>query len=681
MTQAMKRTIQSCLAAVLWAGALLPSSGLAQTAGSDSYQAIVTREFGTAAEAMTAVEKEISNARPGQYAPIEAKLIAVLEAPGATMPGKQFACQMLRIVGSARCVPAVGKLLADPRLSHVARQVLLGMADAAVEQTLRDALGQTQGSLRIGLVNTIGDRRDRSSLKALAALLNGNDEAAALAALNAIAKIGGTEAADVLEGAAVTGPLKPAQAQALLCCASSVAAVGQPERAEKMCRALLEGDAPAPVRAGAFGALAQLQKEQAVPLIIKTLSSGEPMLRQVAAGAVISVPGNAATRAFAQGLQGCAPETRVVLLGALAARGDAEGLREMVNQLAAEGDEAIRVAALKALGRLGDASSVPVLAAALKQKEAAAAAAGQTLIELQGAGVAEALVGQAQTGDAVIRPALLGVLAERRQVEALPVFRKALNNGDAGMRRAALKSLAVLGTQEDLATLAEMVLTKSEAGERDQVAQAMSELGRRLPDKSAGCAPVLQALSRADAPAKACLLTVLAALGGDQALQAVRDALAGEGEVRKTAVRALADWPDAAPMADLLKVAKEDKEPSSQILALRGYIRMAGQARTRPEQKLEAYRAALELATRPDEKRLALTGLATVAHPDSLKLVEPYLEAGGLQREAFVAYERIAQSLARRQPAVAKEALQRVAEKATDPGLRTRAQRALEGIK
>jgi hypothetical protein len=175
-------------------------------------------------------------------------------------------------------------------------------------------------------------------------------------------------------------------------------------------------------------------------------------------------------------------------------------------------------------------------------------------------------------------------------------------------------------------------------------------------------------------------LTVLAGLGGDRALQAVRNALAGDGDVHKTAVRALADWPDAAPMDDLLKVAKEDKEPSSKILALRGYIRMAGQGRGRAQQKVEAYGAALGLATRPDEKRLALTGLAGVAHPDSLKMVEPYLDASELQREAFVAYERIAEALARRQPAMAKEAMQRVAEKAPDPGLRAKARKALENI-
>ena len=105
---------------------------------------------------------------------------------------------------------------------------------------------------------------------------------------------------------------------------------------------------------------------------------------------------------------------------------------------------------------------------------------------------------------------------------------------------------------------------------------------------------ILETLSRAGISANASLPAVPSAPGGDKALEAVRRALAGEGEVRKTAVRALADWPDAAPMAELLKVAREDKEESIRILALRGFIRMATQPGTRTEQKLEAYRVALQ---------------------------------------------------------------------------------------
>lgn len=662
----------------LW-GAWASSSALAQTTATDPYQALIKREFGTVPNELAAIEKEIASTKPDQYPAIEARLIAVLEAPDATLPGKQFACQMLRTVGSAQCVPAVSRLLTDERLSHIARLVLQGMREAAAGEALRKALAQTQGNMRIGLLNTLGDRGELSSLEALVGLAANSDDATARAALNALGKIAGVQTADALERIKVPASLNEAWAAAYLRCAASLPA-GEAARAEKMYRSLCDGEYPLPVRAGAFTALTQVQKEQAVPLIVKTLSAKEALLRRAALGAISSVPGHAATRAFGRELASQTPETKLVLLGALASRGDGEGLTEMVNKLATDENQDIREAAIQALARLGDASSVPALAAALKQKETAPGIS-QTLVDLQGAGVIEALVKQAEAGDPAVRQGVLNVLAQRRQSQALPVVRKALGEDDAQIRRVALKALAALGTQEDLNTLAAGVLAKKDEAERDQMAQAMADIGGRLSDKTARCAPVLLAFGQADASTKLSLLAVLSTLGGDQALQAVRASLAGSGELRKAAVRALAEWPDPAPMADLLSVAKSDPDKASQTLALRGYIRMVSPAGGRSEQKLQAYREALTLAAQPNEKRLVLAGLAEVTHLEALKTVEPFLEDAGLKREAFISYEKIAEGLASRQPTAAKEALQRVVDKATDAGLRSKARRALDKIK
>src|SRR5216683_1176829 len=152
------------IAVLALSGAFLPSPVPGQTGGESVPAALLKREFGTASNEMWAIEKEIQDTRPEQYPKIEARLIAVVESPEATMPAKQFACQMLRTVGSARCVPAVSKLLVDEQLSHIARFVLLGMREPAVEASLRTALGQTKGKLRIGVINTIGDRADRQSV-------------------------------------------------------------------------------------------------------------------------------------------------------------------------------------------------------------------------------------------------------------------------------------------------------------------------------------------------------------------------------------------------------------------------------------------------------------------------------------------------------------------------------------
>lgn len=664
--------------------AAVPSPAPAQSAGNDPYLALVKREFGTAVDEMTAIEKQIQAAKPEERPAIEARLIAVIETPEATMPGKQFACQMLRLVGSRKCVPAVARLLTDEQLSHVARNILLGLNDPSADEALRGALGKTQGKVRIGMINTIGDRGGSGSLPVLVGLLSTGDEATVDATLSAIGKIGGAKAVDALDRVKVPDALKPAWAQAYLRCADGLAtpggaAPGGAARAQKMYRALLNGSYPSQVRAGAFRAIVLAQKEQAVPMIVQTLGSNDKLMKRAALAAVISVPGHAATAALARQLGPLVPDARATLLAALGARGDAEGLTELVNRNATDQNATIRQAALQALGRLGNASSVPVLVAALKDP-ANGGRALPALLALRGEGVAAALIKQVESGDAALRPDVLGVLADRQQIEALPVARKLAGDGDTKVREAAIKVLSGLGTQEDLQRFCDAILTAKDDDGRATLARAVLAIGLRSTDNTSRDDSVLGAFARADAPAKVQLLTVLAAFGGDKALQATRQALAEPGEVHKAAVRALAEWPDTAPLADLRTVAKEDKDGVVQILALRGWIKMIGKSGLKTEEKVQALGEAMALSTRPEEKRQVLGEIGRVGSPDALKIVEPLLNDNDLKREALQAYEQIAESLRDRQPAIARTALEKVVASTTDNGLREKALAALAKI-
>ncbi|MCX6923353.1 MAG: HEAT repeat domain-containing protein [Verrucomicrobia bacterium] len=653
---------------------------VAQSGGDDVYQALVKREFGTAVEALTAIEKQVQSAKPEEYPVIEARLIAVIENPEATMPGKQFACQMLRLVGAHKCVATMAKLLTDDNLSHMARNVLLGMNDPAAADALRQALGTTQGKIRIGIINTIGDRRDRDSLDALAALLTNGDEAVIDSALAAIGKIGGPAAADALDGAKVPDSVKPIWAQSYLRCAGGLAAQGNTERAQKMYQALLEGHYSGQVSAGAFRAIVMAQKESAVPLIVQTLGSADKLMKRAALTAVVEVPGHAVTAAFAQQLADLAPEAKVTLLRAVAARGDSEGLTELVNKLATDENAMIREAAIAALGRVGDASSVPVLLAALKDGTNGARAR-QSLIELRGNGVAASLIQQFENGPDTQRPDVLSVLAERREAATLPVARKMLNNEDPRLQQAAVKVLGEQGTEEDLPRLCESILTVKEDGERDRLKGAIIAVGSRMADHAKREEVVLQAFAKADAPTQIQLLAVLSAFGGNEAFAAARGALVGPGEVRKAAVRALAEWPDSAPLADLRAVAKGENDAALKILALRVCIKMINPSSLNPEEKVQAFREAMELATRIDEKRQVLNEIGRLGEAGSLKIVEPCLGDNQLKREACQAYERIAEALAGREPALAKEALEKVLATTADKGLQDKAKAALEKIK
>jgi HEAT repeat protein len=118
-----------------------------------------------------------------------AKLIAILREPDVSEYAKAKACQKLALTGDRRAVPALASLLTDERLSHYARFALEPNPDPSAGAALRDALGTVKGKLLIGVINSIGVRRDGRAIDPLARFLHDEDPAIAQAASAALARI------------------------------------------------------------------------------------------------------------------------------------------------------------------------------------------------------------------------------------------------------------------------------------------------------------------------------------------------------------------------------------------------------------------------------------------------------------------------------------------------------------
>jgi HEAT repeat protein len=118
-----------------------------------------------------------------------AKLIAILREPDASQYAKAKACQKLAVTGDRRAVPALASLLTDERLSHYARFALEPNPDPSAGAALRDALGKVKGKLLIGVINSVGARRDGRAIDSLARFLHDEDPEIAQAASAALARI------------------------------------------------------------------------------------------------------------------------------------------------------------------------------------------------------------------------------------------------------------------------------------------------------------------------------------------------------------------------------------------------------------------------------------------------------------------------------------------------------------
>ncbi len=139
------------------------------------------------------------------HADLESKLGDALKS-GASRDAKDYCCRVLRIVGTAKSVPALAALLSDKDSSHMARYALQSIPAPEAGQALREALPKANGDQKIGIIGSLGARGENDSVEPLAACLTDGDKAIAAAAAQALGKIGTQEAAKSIDEAAKKAP-------------------------------------------------------------------------------------------------------------------------------------------------------------------------------------------------------------------------------------------------------------------------------------------------------------------------------------------------------------------------------------------------------------------------------------------------------------------------------------------
>ncbi len=96
-----------------------------------------------------------------------AALISILTDANSTEFQKAKACQRIGELGAKEAVPALSALLGNEHLSTYARYGLEPIADPSVDDALRAGLSKLNGNLLIGVINSIGKRRDAKAGPAL----------------------------------------------------------------------------------------------------------------------------------------------------------------------------------------------------------------------------------------------------------------------------------------------------------------------------------------------------------------------------------------------------------------------------------------------------------------------------------------------------------------------------------
>jgi HEAT repeat protein len=147
-------------------------------------------------------------------------------------------------------------LLTHPQLSCYARFGLEPNPASSADDALRAALPKVKGKLQVGVITSIGVRKDAKALDALTKLIDDGDPEVAGAAAASVGMIGGMQASKVLQAALgrTKVPVFPVVARAALLCAEGLMP-GNRARAMEMYTQLSDTSMPGPVRRAAIRVL------------------------------------------------------------------------------------------------------------------------------------------------------------------------------------------------------------------------------------------------------------------------------------------------------------------------------------------------------------------------------------------------------------------------------------------
>jgi len=652
-----------------------------------------TYQFGQSRQALTGLDdylRRIGNS-PQLLSAAEKRFVELLKT-NATDAAKQFICRKLSIIGTDDCVPVLDSMLTQKAASAIqpsdmARYALQRIPGKAASEALRDALGKTSGKVKVGIINSLGERADVQSTPLLAGLIHDPDALIADAAVGALGKIADAKATVALAKALgrTKGTLRLVVADAYLKCADKLLAAGKKKAAMSIYNKLYVSSEPVAIRVAALkGRVAASLGRRGRMVVLRAMREKDPQIRAAAIALTRRLRGKRVVRELVKYLGELDARGQVQILAAMADRGDTEAIKAVVKATGST-DIDVRVAAFKAMTVLANASNVDMLARAAATTEGPVQmAARYALYRVDGDKADKKILQSIGSADVPLKIELVKSIGERNMPGSVEALLGTAADNALQVRIESLKVLRKVAAQKDLSKLIGLLVAAKDAGEQAEAENTLAAVARKIPEGPERTKTVLSVLASAkQASVKSSLLRTLGKIGDDSGLDALRKALRDSDEaIRGTAIRVLAGWSNAKPVDDLLEAAKSSSNDTDRAVALRGYIRLVERAGTRSAaEKVEMYKSAMALASSSDDKKKILSGLSNVRIASALSMALRYLGDEALSQEAAAAVINISRRIWQSEPAPTKAALQQVIDKSKNDSLVKQAKELEEKIK
>ena len=596
---------------------------------------------------------------------------------------KVTACQRLARIGTGKSVEALSSLLCDESLRGYARYAMEGIDDARVDQAFRKALGECTGEMRIGIINSIGVRRDAKAAGQLSKLAMDPASGASSQALAALGRIASGDAINTIKEAMKSDSqtLRLAAGDAALTAAERLLIANKKRNALKLYVAVAKADVPKHLHTAALYSEIMARGSESLPLLIKQLKSDDPAMVAVALRGARDLPGTKVTKKLVKELRKLSPETQVLLIKVLVDRDDPAAVKS-IQALVFSKNADVRSESLKALGQIGDTSSIPILlkAACSDSKQATIALVSLRILKVEG--VDEAIIAYMKKTTPAAKAKLIKLLSDRDATVGLDEIFAATKDKNTKVQIAAFKAIGQLASAENIDTVIKLLGSVDDDVRRD-AERAVISVARKITEDSEQTDAIITAYQQEKNVQTRCsFLRVLSAFADENSFKAIESAMDDSNEkVKDVAVRAITAWPNTEAMSTILAIFKNTDNKSYRVLALRGYIRLVRRDKqTAAEKKAEILGEIMGLVNTAAERITVLSGLATIGHPSAMAITSKYISDPDVKDEAMQAAIQIGQSIAAARPEQVKHTAQQIVKATSSDTVRDQAQAILKTI-
>ena len=587
-------------------------------------------------ELIEAMKPVYSN--PDVQKEVEQKMLDFLQSD-ATVEAKKAIQKEFAIIATKDSEEGIIKLLQNEETVNLALAVMDHARLGSVEQ-YKKIVPYVSVPAKIGIINLLGNRQEEEATEFLNALAQKEDEQVKMAVLSALANIASTESIESLMKLSKTLPASFVLEVngEKLSAAYGLWENGHEKEAQNIFEDLTEADQLS-IQAAALNGLFEMSGDKAEFIKKQLEKYDEPDLRSEVIRLVIKLPENykKGSEFFEGDLS--VPE-KIQLLSILGDRKDNSVHDMVINYLKGE-NENLRLTALKVIPETGSANDVILLAETAAESGGSEKQLAQNaLYTIPGKEVNQKIINLLSSASPEVKVELIQAAGERNMTEAASELFKLAESENSKVKNEAVEALGKVAGFSALEKLTGLLLKAGSPRERKALEDAVYLVAARNPEASESSAVLVNILKKTDTPKNiSSLLAILGQIGNPEDYNVIREYFShSDEEVQSSAIRAVAQWPTAQPLDELLEFLKDESDVRQHALAMKSYLQIVeSNGKMSSEEKVEKLNTAYDLSENLVEKRMIISGYSKISEPGSLEKLAGLMDVPETRREVEMA--------------------------------------------